>query len=116
MGAKEQPNDFDRIARTKKFKDLKASLIGQLERGGNDVSHFLDLVDDYMKLYTTKELCAEDIRERGVSIVSTGSAGQTVIKKNESVDLLLRTNAQMLKLLGVLGIRPEGVPSDDEDL
>ena len=104
----------ERIRRTKRFKQLKACLVDQLERSGNDKAHFLDLVNDYMEMYVTKEQCIADISERGVSIKSTGSAGQDIIKKNESVDLLIRTNAQMIKLLDKLGISADGEAPEDE--
>ena len=65
-------------------------------------------------MYVTKEQCIADISERGVSIKSTGSAGQDIIKKNESVDLLIRTNAQMIKLLDKLGISADGEAPEDE--
>lgn len=114
MAAKDL-TDFERISRTKKYKTLRASLIEQLERGGNDTPHFLDLVEDYMKMYVAKELCGDDIKAKGVSITSIGSTGQTTIKKNESVDLLIRTNAQMLKVLDKLGIATDGEASEDEE-
>ena len=111
-----ETNGFDRISRTKGYKNLKASLIGQLERGGNDVSHFLDLVGDYMKLYVQKEICAADVEKRGITVVGIGSTGREVAKKNDSADILIRTNQQMLRLLDSMKIKPAEAAEDDEEL
>lgn len=109
--------EADRIKRKKEYRHIREALTDQLERSGNDVPHFLNLIDDYMAMFVTKELCKADIMVRGVSITSYGSTGQKVVKRNESVDLLLKTNQQMLKLLDVLGIKPEaGLGADDEEM
>ena len=106
----------DSIKRTKVFRTMRSSLIDRLERSGNDTPYYLDLVNDYMNMYITKELCNHDIADRGVSITSVGSTGQLITKKNESVNLLLRTNQQMIKLLDMLGIKPETGYEDDGEL
>ena len=36
--------------------------------------------------------------------------------KNDSVDMMLKTNAQLLKLLDALGVKPDAVVEDDEEL
>ena len=109
-------SDVDRIKRTKEYRSIRTSLIDQLERSGNDLPHFLNMVEDYMSMYVTKELCKADIADRGISVTSIGSTGQLVTKKNDSADLLLKTNQQMIKLLDMLGIKPETGYEDDEDL
>ena len=57
------------IKRTRAYKKIKTSLVDQLERSGNDTPFFLDLVDDYMKMYIVKELANADILENGVSVL-----------------------------------------------
>lgn len=110
-------NDVDKIKRTKEYRAIRSSLTDQLERSGNDLPHFLNMVEDYMSMYTTKELCKMDIADRGISITSIGSTGQLVTKKNDSADLLLKTNQQMIKLLDMLGIKPDaGLGADDEEM
>ena len=109
--------DVEKIKRTKEYRTIRSSLKDQLERSGNDLPHFLSMIEDYMGMYITKELCKADITERGVSVTSIGSTGQYVTKKNESVDLLLKTNQQMIKLLDMLGIKPGAGPgADDEEM
>jgi hypothetical protein len=57
------------------------------------------MAEDYMDLWVTKCLLIQDIRQRGVNTVWDNGGGQKGRKKNDSVDLLIKTNAQMLKLL-----------------
>ena len=110
-------SDVDRIKRTKEYRSIRTSLIDQLERSGNDLPHFLNMVEDYMSMYVTKELCKADIADRGISVTSIGSTGQLVTKKNDSADLLLKTNQQMIKLLDMLGIKPDaGLGTEDEEM
>ena len=105
------------VKRTKTYKRIKTSLEEQLERSGNDSSYFLDLVDDYMKMYVIKELANADIMENGTTVEWRNSENQFGRKKNDAVDQVLKTNAQMLKLLDMLGIKPEtGAMEDDEEL
>lgn len=104
------------IKRTKAYKQIRDSLVDQLERSGNDTSFFLDLVDDYMKMYVIKELANADVQENGVSVEYRNSETQYGRKKNDSVDQILKTNQQMIKLLDMLGIKPEAGIEDDEEL
>lgn len=104
------------IKRTRAYKKIKISLVDQLERSGNDTPFFLDLVDDYMKMYIVKELANADILENGVSVEWRNSETQYGRKKNDSVDQILKTNQQMIKLLDMLGIKPEDGAPDDEEL
>ena len=107
----------EKIRKTKAYKSIKASLLEQLERGGNDVPHFKDLVEDYMKMYVIKEIAAADIAARGTFVEWSNSETQYGSKKNDSVDQVLKTNAQMLKLLDMLGIKPDaGLGDDNEEL
>lgn len=112
----ESSKEVAQIMRSGTYRKIKKSLLEQLARSGNDDPHFLDMVEDYMKMYVTKELCSRDIEQRGVNVTSIGSKGQTVVHKNDSVDMMLKTNAQMLKLLDALGVKPDAVVEDDEEL
>lgn len=104
------------IRKTKKYKAIRASLLDQLERSGNDTPHFKDLVDDYMKMYEIKELAYQDVKERGTTVEWQNSETQWGYKKNDSVDQVLKTNQQMIKLLDKLGIEPDAVIEDDEEM
>lgn len=98
--------------------EIKADLLDQMERDGTVGKYYLDLVDDYMELYDTKKKLIKDIKDRGVSVEYNNGGGQKGLKKNDSVDQLLKVNQQMLKMLVALGIKPfqDGDPDADEDM
>lgn len=97
---------YRKIERKKEFKQIKNALIEQLDRAGNNTEFYLNLVNDYMNMYVTKELLNEDVRQRGVRVFYDNGGGQRGFKKNESIDQMLKVNAQMLKLLSELDINP----------
>lgn len=103
------------VARTKKYKELKADLLDQLERSGNEKEYYIDLVMDYMNLYITKTMLQKDIFERGIRVKYDNGGGQCGYKKNDSVEQILKVNTQMLKILEALHISPEEDEPDEED-
>lgn len=102
----ENKTKIKNLSRTRAYRKIRKSLIEQMEYNGGLTDYYEDLIDDYMKFWSTKTMLIEDITERGVQVEYDNGGGQKGMKKNESVDLLLKTNAQMLKLLGELGIKP----------
>lgn len=94
---------------------IKTDLLDQLERNGTVGEYYTDLVDDYMDLWDTKTELVKDIREHGVKVEYTSNNGITNMKKNESVDLRIKVNAQMLKLLSELGVKPSQADLGDLD-
>lgn len=98
------------------YKSLKE----QLELADNYNAYTEDLLQDYLTLYDTKCLLAQDIESRGVTLEYDNGGGQKGVKSNPSIDLMNRTNAQMLRLLDALGLKPSKMvvksPDDgDED-
>ena len=119
MAKKRKPNEItaETIKRTHAYRDIRKSLIDQLERSGNDTPHFIDLVEDYMKMYVIKELASADVLTRGIYIEWKNSESQYGSKKNDSDEQILKTNQQMIKLLDMLGIKPEaGLGLEDEEM
>ena len=45
---------------------IKSDLINQLAKNGNTSRYYLDLVEDYMNLWDTKNALFDYIKERGV--------------------------------------------------
>lgn len=76
----------------------------------------MDLIDDYMNMWVTKCLLTEDIKQRGVRVYYNNGGGQVGYKKNESVDQMMKLNAQMLKLLAEVGIKPAQAGGDEDEL
>lgn len=106
------------ITRTKKYKEIEMDLRQQLTANGICGKFFDDMIDDYMAMYVTKTLLIEDIQKRGTNVKYDNGGGQSGMKKNESVDMFNKTNAQMLKLLAELGLKANamlgGEDFDDE--
>ncbi len=99
--------------------EIKKDLLDQLERNGVYGKHYLDLINDYMALWDIKNKLIKDIKERGVSIRwetynKDGEVVQCGYKKNESIAELNKTNAQMLKILNELGLKPSRSDGDPD--
>lgn len=93
--------------------EIKRDLLDQLEDNGTYGKHYVELVDDYMSMWEIKNKLLKDINTRGVSVEYVHGAGQRGFKKNDSVPEFIRTNAQMLKLLSELGLKPVGKEAAD---
>ncbi len=98
-------------------KKIYDSLKEQLEINDNYNDYTEDLLQDYLTMYDTKCMLAQDIKDRGVSLEYDNGGGQKGSRNNPSIDLYNRTNAQMLKLLDALGLKPSKMskPSSDGD-
>jgi hypothetical protein len=94
---------------------IKKDLINQLTKNGNTSRYYLDLVDDYMNLWDTKNALFEDIENRGVVVAYNNGGGQSGMKQNDSVPAVLKVNGQMTKILDSLGIKPSLVMVDDDE-
>lgn len=94
---------------------IKNDLKEQLRKNGNTSRYYLDLIEDYMNLWDTKNSLFEDIKERGVVCAYNNGGGQSGFKQNDSVAAVLKVNGQMTKILDSLGIKPSLVVVDDED-
>ncbi|KJF26088.1 RNA polymerase sigma 70 [Clostridium aceticum] len=94
---------------------MKQDLLDQLERTGTVGKYYTDLVNDYMDMWVTKCLLVDDIQQRGVNIKYNNGGGQSGVKKNDSIEQRIKVNAQMLKLLSELGIKPAQTGGEDDE-
>ncbi len=97
------------------YGEIKSDLLDQLDRDGTTGKYYIDLVGDYMDLWVTKCLLVDDIQSRGVITTWNNGGGQKGQKKNDSVEQRIKVNAQMLKLLSELGIKPSQTYSGGDD-
>lgn len=97
------------------YKDIKEDLLKQLETNETYGKHYEDLINDYMSLWDIKNRLIDDIRERGVT-VPWNNGKQIGLKKNDSISELNKTNAQMLKILNELGLKPSSKGEDFDDI
>ena len=96
-------------------KTIKQDLLDQLDRNGMIGAYYADMVNDYMTLWDVAKALTRDIEERGVNVETELADGRRKIAKNESVGELLKTNAQMLKILDSLDLKSaQGSDEDDE--
>lgn len=106
--------EYEKIVNSYKYKEVKKSLRAQLKNNNIAEEVFKDLVEDYMRLYITKELLAKNIKDTGVSIAYRNRNGYTTPKTNPSVSDFNKVNLQMIKLLDKLKLEPI-LKEDDED-
>lgn len=93
-------------------KDVKTSLIRQLELRGMSAEFYMDLVNDYIYYWSLKKKLIADIKNKGLRYETVNGNGMTVEKANESVVNLQKTTATMLKILADLKLK-EPVPEPE---
>ena len=92
-------------------EDLQSQLITQNKFG----KHFDDMIEDYIFLVRLKEELQEDISIKGIRYETMTGNGYMTDKPNESVQNLLKVNAQMLKILQDLDLKaPDEGPKEGD--
>lgn len=107
---------IEELKESENYNMIRSDLFDQLDRDGTVGRYYADLVEDYMDLWLTKSLLLTDIKSRGVTVTYNNGGGQRGVKKNESVEQVLKVNTQMLKILDSIGIKPSinGGDADEE--
>lgn len=103
------------IKKSKKYRDIKNSLLETLEKSNNNTPYFVNLVEDYMSFYETKELAKAEIEEKGVMVEYQNGKNQNGYKKNDMIEVIVKVNAQMIKILDKLKINIDGDLGFDDD-
>ena len=94
-------------------REIKESLIQQLQAKGADVPLYRDLIDQYMWFLQQFHQMQADIRKRGRTYTTVSAAGKDYEKNNPSVEDALKYSKQMVAILAALGLSTETVvPSD----
>ena len=97
-------------------KQILDDLLDQLDRNGMVGAFCKDMVNDYMALWDISKALQKDIKDRGVTVECELADGRRKRVKNESIGELLKTNAQMLKILDSLELKTaQGGDDDDSD-
>lgn len=92
-------------------EDLQNQLVAQNKFG----KQFDDMIEDYLYFVELKERLQYDLDVNGIRYKTTGGNGFTSYKPNESCERLIKTNAQMLKILQELDLKtPEEGPGEGE--
>ncbi len=99
---------------TDKKQAIKEDLQKQLMAQGKYGKHFDDMIEDYLYLVELKEKLKADINDKGIRYKTTGGNGFTTYKPNESCERILKTNAEMLKILQDLDLKsPDEIDNGD---
>lgn len=104
------------LKESSKYQKIKDDLLNQMQCNCTVGEYYDDLIEDYMTMWVTKCMLSEDIEKRGVTVKYNNGGGQKGVKKNESIAEYVKLNAQMLKLLSEVGIKPSSGESDDDEL
>ena len=94
-------------------KDVKMSLIRQLELRGLSAEFYMDLVNDYIYYWSLKKKLISDIKSKGLRYKTINGNGVEVEKTNDSVVNLQKTTATMLKILADLRLK-DPVPEPEK--
>lgn len=97
------------------YEEIRSDLLKQLTINQTAGKYYLDMIEDYMDLWVTKNLLLADIKTRGVTVRYNNGGGQSGYKKNDSVEQVLKVNTQMLKILDSIGIKPSTSGGGEED-
>ena len=97
------------------YTAIREDLLAQLTLKGSPGKCFVDLVEDYMDLWITKNLLLDVIKTRGVSVRYNNGGGQSGYKKNDSVEQVLKVNMQMLRILDKLELKPSTAAGEEDD-
>lgn len=107
----------ENLSKSTDYEEIREDLLKQLRINQTSGKYYLDMIEDYMDLWLTKNLLLSDIKSRGVTVRYNNGGGQYGYKKNESVEQVLKVNTQMMKILDGLGIKPStSGGGDDEEL
>ncbi|HFJ9309584.1 MULTISPECIES: P27 family phage terminase small subunit [Bacillus] len=99
-----------------KKAQIKQDLLQQLENANLNGMHYVDLVDDYITLFDTKNKLAREIKKNGPMIEWQNSESQRGMKANPATKEFRETNKRMTDLLKVLGLKePVYDGSNDDD-
>lgn len=93
---------------------LRKSLYKQLEDKGALVDHYVDLVEDYLKLRRLKRKLETDISKRGATYQERNSAHEMVWKNNPATKDLTAVSRQMLQILREMDLTTKNVGGFDD--
>lgn len=100
-------------SKTKKYRDLKAAMLEDLNRRGLASPAYVDKVEEYMDFWARRRELCEDVKKRGLTVIDERGR----VSENRSVSLEIQTARQMLTLFSALGFKAEnlnGAMEDDE--
>ena len=101
----EQPKDW---RKTKQYRELKKSMLDNLEARGLLEKAYTDKVDEYLDFWVRRQELQTDVAERGLSVIDDRGR----ITENRSVSLEIQVARQMLAVWTALGFKDATAKSD----
>lgn len=101
--------------KTKTYRDLRKSLMDNLEAKGLVEKAYTDKVEEYMDFWVQRQKLEADIAARGITIPDE-KRGMMV--ENRSVSLAVQVSRQMLAIFAALGLKEDAcsaAPQGDDD-
>ncbi len=99
-----------------KIDTIKEDLNNQLVNQGKFGKQFEDMIEDYLFFVKLKEELQLDIKNNGLRCLRMTGNGFPSEKPNESVQNLIKVNAQMLKILQDLDLKAPDEEGEGDDL
>lgn len=96
-------NDYERVKRTKRYKELKKAMTADLEKAGICRPPYTEWLEDYLALWVEKCLLEEDVAQRGVKVPYQNGATQKGMTENKSIGAKVLVLRQMSDILNRLG-------------
>jgi len=105
------------VRRTKTYKELRRSMLDNLEARGLVESIYTEQVEQYMEFWAQARQLKDDVAERGITVYDE-KRGMDV--ENRSVSLLVQVSRQMQNIYTTLGFKDVSASAkvmtdDDED-
>ena len=105
------------IRRTKEYRELRRSMLDNLDARGLVESMYTEQVEQYMEFCVQARLLRDEITETGIA-VHDEKRGMDV--ENRSVSLLVQVSRQMQNIYTALGFKDvsasaKAAPDDDDD-
>ena len=94
--------------KTKRYAELKASMLGDLESRGLLGKTYTDKVNEYMDFWCRRQELQADVATRGLIVIDDRGR----ISENRSVSLEIQVARQMLALWTALGFKDAASKSD----
>ena len=101
----EQAKDW---RKTKQYRELKKSMLDNLEARGLLEKAYTDKVDEYLDFWVRRQELQTDVAERGLSVIDDRGR----ITENRSVSLEIQVARQMLAVGTALGFKDAAAKSD----
>lgn len=97
---------------TKAYRDLRQSLLENLEARGLVEKAYTDKVGEYMDFWVQRQKLEADIAARGISVLDE-KRGMMV--ENRSVSLSVQVSRQMMAIFTALGLKDDACDSSREE-